>query len=226
MTIQDNLKIRQIRSSEIKFLATFLSEIFFDNAAYSTVFPDLVIRKAGLEWLFHKILLLNEATTYTWIAIDPSVETIQKADDLIATTTLLHPSKRKNGILNYVQFGLVALPFKFGWDALRNLLKLTDYNDGEINRASNGEPFFYLSMVAVKKDHRGKGIATNLLNYLMAQHVDQYPDASGPLNLLLTTQLQSNVNLYQKLGFKVIEDAPVTEAFYPNWTMKKVIGGN
>jgi hypothetical protein len=44
-----------------------------------------------------------------------------------------------------------------------------------------------------------------------------------PVDILLTTQLQSNVNLYQKLGFKVIEHTTAIEALYPNWTMKKVV---
>ena len=61
-------------------------------------------------------------------------------------------------------------------------------------------------MIASNPEYAGKGYASKFLKYQMDQHFAQHPDK--PVILDATTQ--QGIRAYEKLGFKLLAETPVT----------------
>ena len=111
------------------------------------------------------------------------------------------------------------MPFRFGFEAFKNLLNANKVNESGIRQIAGGKPYWYLTMVAVAETHRGKGIAKQLIKDIIGSYCDPHAFDQRYSSILLTTQSGSNVSLYEQLGFLVM--ASGTQNSYTNWTMKK-----
>ena len=211
--------IRHLHKKEIPFLASFLAGIFVDNGIYMHIFADHATRKGRLEWLFEKNLLLQKAERNTWVMVGGGVNEITDVSDIIATVTFLPSAEKRSTIADYIQKGLLAMPLKFGFKAFKNLLKANKLNEDGVKQVALNRPYWYLTMVAVAEEHRGKGIAKKLIQDIIQHTTNVQTFSEGYASVLLTTQLESNVHLYHKLGFVTIDTT--TQNSYTNWTMKK-----
>lgn len=75
--------------------------------------------------------------------------------------------------------------------------------------------FYYLGMVGVRNEHRGKRYAKLLINRI-AELSELHPDSRG---VLLTTEHESNLALYQSIGFVTLGDAVTADGGLQSWTM-------
>lgn len=72
----------------------------------------------------------------------------------------------------------------------------------------------HLNMIGVRRHHQGRGLGVRLLDHLHAWSAAD-PTSAG---VSLTTEVESNVSLYQGFGYRVLGSAPVASAF-TTWAM-------
>jgi GNAT superfamily N-acetyltransferase len=75
------------------------------------------------------------------------------------------------------------------------------------------EPHYYLGMIGVPPEHQGRGYARLLLNAVHEMSA-QDPDSCG---VVLTTETQKNVPLYEHFGYRVLGSGKVEEL--TTWVM-------
>lgn len=73
-------------------------------------------------------------------------------------------------------------------------------------------PYIYLYAIGVSPEHQGKGIGSNLINKML----DHLPPE---LPIYLETESEQNVQLYGKLGFRVMKKITVPSLELPMWEM-------
>ncbi|HEX7120964.1 MAG TPA: GNAT family N-acetyltransferase [Gemmatimonadaceae bacterium] len=76
------------------------------------------------------------------------------------------------------------------------------------------EPHYHLNMIGVRRAQQGTGLGRLLLDALHA-HAEKDPRSAG---VSLTTERESNVRLYQHVGYRVAGQVPVSEAL-TTWIM-------
>jgi len=89
---------------------------------------------------------------------------ITEVQQIIASITFLPSVKRKSTVADYIKRKLLAMPFRFGFKALKNPLNANNTNKAGVRQIAEDKPYWYLTMVAVSEAHRGKGIAKPLIN--------------------------------------------------------------
>jgi ribosomal protein S18 acetylase RimI-like enzyme len=191
-----------------------LTEVFISNPAYSIVFQKKNRKEEGLRWLFKASLKLNNHKhTLTYVIKE------EETKKIIGTYTLIPPQGLKNGIAIYLKIGIPAFISKFGLQAFIRMLSLDDYNKSVLRKSIKATEYYYLSMVAVREEYRGRGIGSDAIQYAISELMASNPTC----NLIgLTTQLPENVTFYSRLGFEKIDEGLVNfkgDSYY-NYNMK------
>jgi predicted GNAT family N-acyltransferase len=83
------------------------------------------------------------------------------------------------------------------------MLRLDAINKNTLKEAMKTSEYYYLSMVAIRKEYRGKGIGSHTIKSTVRKLVSSRPACSA---LGLTTQLAENKTFYSRLGFTVINE--------------------
>jgi ribosomal protein S18 acetylase RimI-like enzyme len=78
---------------------------------------------------------------------------------------------------------------------------------------NNQNPFIYIQMVGVSKDHQGKGFGKKLLNSV----IQKSQELKVPI--YLETETESNVRFYEKFGFKFLNKVQIPVIEQTMWTM-------
>ncbi|MDU1890287.1 MAG: GNAT family N-acetyltransferase [Dysgonomonas sp.] len=210
----DNFLIEPIRQSEMEKVSSLLVNAFVTNPAYALVFRNKSNLKEGLQWLFTASLVINNQK-------HPLTMTIKekKSEDIIGTFTLIPPQSVENTISIYTKIGIGGFISQFGLSTLIRMLKLDATNKNILKKSLDNSRHYYLSMVAIKEEHRGKGTGSMVLKKVINDLVN-----SSPLcpTIGLTTQLPENVVFYSRLGFTKLDEGYVTfrESKYYNYNMK------
>ncbi|MEI8255314.1 MAG: GNAT family N-acetyltransferase [Deltaproteobacteria bacterium] len=117
-----------------------------------------------------------------------------------------------------IRCGLLALPFRVGFDRVRRAALHEQAAIALMNRAVEG-PYGCLWFVGVKPELHGKGVARGL--------VDRSLDAMAARGLrqcVLTTEREQNVTIWSRCGFEVRGHTHVTATDLPLWLMTRPIG--
>jgi ribosomal protein S18 acetylase RimI-like enzyme len=201
-------KARLIRKNEIDHIATMLSEIFLDNAAYEKIF-DQKDKMKGLKWMFERALKLNIKYGNVYVIDDLKTNSLP-----IGTFSLSPPNSKSPSLFDYVILGMPLMPFKFGIDSFKRMMFLMNENKNKITEQIPGAEYWYLGMVAIDPKFRRKGISSTLLTEI-------FSGIPKPKNIALTTQLIENVSFYEKIGFKVLAENYMgyNVKNIPNWVM-------
>lgn len=86
---------------------------------------------------------------------------------------------------------------------------------GEVaGRFSVGVDHLHLNMIGVTRHQQGRGLGAQLLDHLHALSAAN-PTSAG---VSLSTEVESNVSLYRRFGYRVMGSAPVASAF-TTWGM-------
>ena len=87
----------------------------------------------------------------------------------------------------------------------------------EVDRKENmkGKPFIYLQIIGVAPAFQGQGFASKLLRALIAKS-----EQTG-IPLYLETETESNVSMYEHLGFTVIKKIVLPIINLPMWEMTR-----
>jgi hypothetical protein len=213
----DNLFIEKIRSSEICEVADILTDAFQTNPAYSIIFQKKNQLEEGLFWLFKtNLFIINQKQPLT------SVVKEKNTGKIIGTYSLIPPQGTKKTFSIYTKIGLPGFILKFGINPLVRMLGLDAYNKKLLTESMKTSEYYYLSMVVIRREYRGRGAGTYAIQSVIREHI-----ASNPVCRLigLTTQLPENAIFYSQLGFDKLDERCVNfkgDEYY-NCNMKLVL---
>jgi len=74
-------------------------------------------------------------------------------------------------------------------------------------------PYIQLSPIGVKPEHQGKGFGSKLLKPMLRKFDEEKSTC------FLETQTKSNIPIYEKLGFKIVNEGIIPEANLAHWGM-------
>ncbi|MDR1347316.1 MAG: GNAT family N-acetyltransferase [Prevotellaceae bacterium] len=209
----NKLLIEKIQNSEFEEVAGILTDAFITNPAYSIIFTGKNQQREGLLWLFKtSLFMLNQNRVLTSVIKEKTAGTI------IGTFTLIPPQGIKRGISVYFKTGIPRFILKFGIKALFRMLRLDGINKNTLKEAMQTSEY-YLSMVAIIKEYRGKGIGSHAIKSAIQALVSS-GTACGLLGL--TTQLPENKTFYSRLGFTTLDEGYISfkgDKYY-NYNMK------
>ena len=209
--------IEKIHHSEITEVSDMLTDAFITNPAYSILFQKKNRQKEGLRWVFKASLMLNNhKQTLTYVIKEKDTKKI------IGTYTVIPPQGVKSSISIYSKIGIPGFISKFGLKSFIRMLGLNGCNKSALKKSIQAAEYYYLSMVVVREEYRGRGIGSDAIQYAIRQLM-----ASNPAcNLMgLTTQLPENVVFYARLGFEKLDEGYICfkRNRYYNYNMKLTI---
>ncbi len=210
-----------LQQKDIKIAGDRLAEIFFEDPTSIYGFPDVNKRKNKLRYAFRSIahVCLKFGTLY---ATSPDLEGII---GFLNVTNYNQFSRRfilsniRNGIFRMGLRNIYRLAL-FGKYIKRNHLihnlKLKNNITNQANTTRIFQPYIYLMVIGVQKDHRGKGIGSKMLRFL----IDESENRQLPI--FLETELKQNVQFYEKNGFNIVEQENVKKTGVTIWFMCKI----
>lgn len=210
----DNILIEKIQNSDIENVASVLTDAFETNPAYAIIFKKENLRKDGLFWVFKTSLILNNSKQLLTRVVKE-----KDTEKIIGTFTLIPPKGIKNNILIYSKIGLLHFISKYGIKSLTRMLSLDNRNKSSLANSIRVSEYYYLSMVAIRKEYRGTGIGS----YVITQAIKELVSSNPACKLMgLTTQLPENVTFYSRLGFEKLGEGYINfrgDKYY-NYNMK------
>jgi len=210
----ENISIGEMKISELEEVAGILTDAFETNPAYSLIFKNADNLKEGLFWLFKtNLFLLNRRQILTRVVKD------KDSGKILGSYTLIPPGGAKISFVDYFKIGLFRFIRKFGFRTLNKMMGMDSYNKELLNKSIQVKDYYYLSMVALKEECRGRGLGS----YMIKHCLEELSRSGRECNLLgLTTQLPENVIFYSRLGFELIDEgeAVYKQDRYYNYNMK------
>jgi ribosomal protein S18 acetylase RimI-like enzyme len=209
-----NIRTEKMQTGEIDRIAIILTNAFEANPAYSLIFNQTGKLREGLLWLFKtNLFLINRRQTLTTVIKENG------SNKIIGTLTLIPPGGIENTLSDYFHAGLLQFVVKFGFRTLFKMLGMSSFNKNTLKKSIKAEKYYYLSMVAISEEYRGKGIGS----FAVQNCLDALSKTEKECRLVgLTTQLSENVAFYSRLGFEKIDEGYVSfkKHRYFNWNMK------
>ena len=209
--------IKKTHPSDIHTVADMLTDAFMTNPAYSIIFKNKNQEKEGLRWVFKTSLILNNhKQTLTRVIKE------KDTGNIIGTFTLIPPQGVKNGIFIYLKIGIPGFISKFGLKTFMRMLGLDHCNKSALKESIKASEYYYLSMVVVQEEYRGRGIGTYAIKYVIQELIA----SNLSCHLIgLTTQLPENVTFYSRLGFDLLDEGFIEfegDRYY-NYNMKLTV---
>ncbi|KAF0701640.1 Aste57867_7935 [Aphanomyces stellatus] len=126
-------------------------------------------------------------------------------------------SKVPLGLWRELRAGVAALPFQIG---LRQVCRLmahdVDVMQNILDRA-NMKQMGLIWLVGVEPTSQGKGYCRILMERAMTEMRTQ-----GMTEFWLTTNTESNVKIYERLGFHVMDERVIKSSGLTDWVMRKL----
>jgi len=210
----NDILIQKMQNSEIGEVADILTNAFETNPAYSIIFKKKNQQREGLLWLFKTSLIFDNHNQIL-------TRVIKKKDTgkIIGTFTLIPPQGVKTGVFIYLKIGILDFITKFGVKSIIRMTGLDSCNKLTLAKSIKFSEYYYLSMVVIQKEYRGKGIGS----YAIKQAIEELTSSNPSCHLLgLTTQLPENVIFYSRLGFNQLDEGYIDfkgDRYY-NYNMK------
>jgi GNAT superfamily N-acetyltransferase len=215
------IKLQSLPFSHRRDAAILAARAFCDSPAYVYILRgDRVFRQEALVWLFERnIALVQDAPN----ASDPTRCLLSDSGRVLCFFWLT-PIVSHVSLWSKIRAGLLFFPILFGWKPFVRLLSLGDAFDkttcslvqkfvpSELVRQNT----LVLERMVVEPTLHGRGLGSACLHSALSQ-------AAAGSAVVLTTQLQRNVEFYTRLGFHVIHEQRVGAAADPfsfrSWCM-------
>ncbi|MCF2139992.1 MAG: GNAT family N-acetyltransferase [Candidatus Lokiarchaeota archaeon] len=209
-----------LKLKDVKMAGDRLAEIFFEDPTSIYGLPDINKRQDKLRYAFRSIahVCLKYGSLY---ATSPDLE------GLIGFLNVSNYNQfERRFILSSIKKGIFRMGLGtihrlslFGKEIKRNhiLYKLKSIKliTNQSKTAKIFHPYIYLMVIGVQKDHRGKGIGTKMLRFVIDESENQQ------LPIFLETELEQNVRFYEKNGFNIVEQVNVKKAGVTIWFMSR-----
>ena len=179
MRTQRAFPARSATPADVDAIVDTLTTAFFRDPLWGPAFPDEQRRatQAAAMWR----LYVTSALRYPWTLVTPGVEAA--AVWIPPGGTELTP-REEDGLEGLLTTGA-------GPGVAKSILEIYD----QLDAAHPDEPCFYLSLLGVHDDHRGKGLGMGLLAECLARidtlGAPAYLESSNP----------ANIDRYRSVGF-------------------------
>ncbi|MHA1821648.1 MAG: GNAT family N-acetyltransferase [Promethearchaeota archaeon] len=190
------------KREDLKECAAILGEAFWDYPGFTISFKEdmgnlkdkyknmesiPIRRKRKLSQLFEIILKYTQGYGRI-VCTSPEIEGV---------IIFYEPPKHKYNLFRMLISGALKIPFMLGLYFTRMQNKISDFQEKIRGRIKEQE-HIYFSMIGVKPEYQGKKFGKRLINFLK-----EYSRSKG-LPIYLETNKNQNVEIYKKLGFKLI----------------------
>lgn len=210
------IAIRALEPQDIGATAAVLAQAMADDPAYCFLFPRGQDRLAGLEDFFAGNLRTHLPYRCTYVGVvGPTV---------VATVTMRPPDGVSISVATMIRRGLLPFAYAHGLRAVRRLLILKGAYDAIETRLARGQRHWLVHMMAVAPACHGRGLGSQLLDFILDGTVDA-PTTEGMPPAVLTTHKRRNVVFYERAGFAVDDVRDVSlmgEAPYSVWSMRRL----
>ena len=198
----DLSELIRLQKQHIEQAADVLSQAFSDDPQLSSIAP-------GEEKRLLNIRLLSQTIIYHGIRHGEVYTTSRNMEGI----AIWLPSSETMMTFQILMYAFrLALRFKTGWRFIWRM-KRDDNFTSRLRKRCAPFPHWYLVVIGVDPDFRGKGYSSKLLRPMLAR-LDK-----EKLPCYLETENQQYVSLYQHFGFNVIGEGklPSTKAHF--WAM-------
>jgi len=169
---------------------------------------------------------------FAWIFPDPSRRTeslrallrvpveyglrhgrVTQADEGKAVAIWFPPGKQVTAS-GMIQAGMLSIPFRVGFRPFGQFMGANAVME-KIHKRHVPEPHWYLLIVGVDPELQGRGVGTALVK----EGLTFADETKRPC--YLETSEERNLSFYQRLGFVVLEKAPLGKGGPPGWAMRR-----
>jgi ribosomal protein S18 acetylase RimI-like enzyme len=199
-----------LERAQIGATARLLARSLDDDPAYRVLFPENATRSSGLERFFSGHLANHVPHRCTFVA--------QASDGAVQATVTLRPPGGIHVPGTTLARGLASLALGHGPRLVHRLLAVKNVYEALERRASEGQAYWHVHMMAVQPEFQGKGIGGALLDAALK------PTVREPAPIVLTTHKAINVRFYLRAGFRVTHEESVSPAGsepYAVWCMRR-----
>lgn len=188
----------QVKQKDIKQIANFLTDCFYQDPLYLELVPDESIRKKILPVFFE--CYLDMAFDYCEIYADsPELKGIITVFD--TNSKMSHFRYMTDVVIASLKFAWKSISIDTSMKTLghfiRNIRFLTSSWEEELSDKLEEKEKLHIDFFAVRPEYQGKGIG----NTMMTKVLD-YSDTHNYLTTL-ETHNQNNVDLYEHYGFQM-----------------------
>jgi len=193
----------RLTKTDIKLAATIAAKAYFAADDFSTLSIDPSKRMKNLQ----KTMGMTLRYTLKFGAV------YAPSQNLEGVAAWLPHNKVKIPLWRYVRLGMLSVIIRVGKDARGELLRYDRLAKNKHKEYANF-PHLYLYNIAVDPEHQGKGIASGLLNPMLAKADEER------LPCYLESP-QRNVPLYEHFGFEVLEHISRPDSDKDIWLMMR-----
>lgn len=198
----DSGNLVRLKKSQIKPAAETLARAFQDYPAFIYIIPDASERRKKSPHLFQFFMRFGILYGEVY-ATSPNMEGV---------AVWLPSPIDESTIPQTVGSYWLSLETKVGRDVLDRLSYFGGYV-GAVRERHTPPCHWFLEFIGVDPVSQGKGYASTLLKPMFTR-IDQ-----EHLPCYLNTEVEKNVNIYQRYSFKVVEDITIPGTDIRSWGM-------
>jgi ribosomal protein S18 acetylase RimI-like enzyme len=194
-----------LERSQTEKATEILTNAFYNDPMFGCIIPETEPAKYNaLKWFCR--MTLDVSQPYNHIYTTP--------DELKGIAAWLPPGHASISMLQLLQAGLYALPFKLGWKKSGRFMSLFSLiEERHIKEMPN--PHWYLFMLGVSPSYQNQGIGSTLLQPILKQA------NSDGLPCYLQTSTESAIRFYKRHGFEILWKGELPGDNACIWTMKR-----
>ena len=199
--VGDAAPITRLSAADLDWAADFLTKVFLDGPPITKLFSA-----RNIEQQLHYFMHCNSA-----LAFNVGECYATQARDGVALW--LPPGRTSMTVVDMWNAGMLWAPLKYGLKGTAKVIGFAHHIDAMHKRCAP-MPHYYLFLTGVDPKQQRQGVCKALLgNTLRRIDAERMP-------VYLETQSARNVEIYEKLGFIVVEKRPfpVTSNIF-NWGM-------
>lgn len=193
--------IRRLDSADLEWAAAFFTKVFLAGPPLTKLFsPPNIERQLHFFMRCNCALALNIGECYA-------------TDSRDGAALWLTPGRTHMRVTDMWNAGMLRAPLAYGITGTAKVIGFAHHIDAMHKRCAP-MPHYYLFLTGVEPSQQRQGVSTALLSHTL-ERID-----SERIPVFLETQSAGNVDIYEKLGFEVVEKKPfpVTSNVF-NWGM-------
>lgn len=194
----------EVGDSQVDEAIEVLAESFFN---YPTM--RYVLRGSGPSYPLRLRSMIGFFVRTRHQVGSPVLGVAPEGGDGLAAIAVVDPPERLPG--SEADLSGADLAESIGADAMT---RLADF-DRAITELEPDNSFYYLGMVGVLSRYRGRGYSRLLMDRVVS--LSAADDRSE--GVLLTTEHESNIPIYESMGFEVLGDTNTSDGLLRSWTM-------
>jgi len=199
--LYNSISVVDLKSEQDIKACNVLARAFFDYPFITYLQPDLSKRERNLAWYMG--FTIRVGRKYGKILSTPGLEGI---------VVWLPPEACWISIWRWIQAGILEMPFRLGFEFYARSLANDAFLEDTRHRLASHR-HWYLWVIGVDPDYRGKGIGSALLEPIL-RRADQENETC-----YLETHLEDNLTWYAKHGFEIVFEGEIPGRDLPVWTM-------